>query len=173
MKRRAEQNDRARFRNGVHCLTFLTDCGPSAKVNAAESHCLAGPDGGKRKLVTIADFSSHPVVDPLLTEEFFAPSEDPQTRELQLRLWRGIRSDVEDDVRRAASVPAPEMARHLHRVVGYVSTAGLVRLSACLRAWENHPEPAAVAEEYSSHALVIAADSLAAIERIYPHLAAG
>lgn len=111
-----------------------------------------------------------PLLDESLTTALFARADDPQVTAMQRRIWTGIRDDLHPELTRAEVLPPAELCPALHRIRGYVATAGLLRLADHLRAWEHHATPAEIAPEYTSRGRQIADASIIALESRYPHI---
>lgn len=110
------------------------------------------------------------LLDESLTAALFAHSDDPQVTAMQRRIWTGIRGDLHPELIQAEVLPPAELCPALHRIRGYVATAGLLRLAGHLRAWEHHATPAAIAPDYTRIGRQIADDSIMALENLYPHI---
>lgn len=89
---------------------------------------------------------------------------------MQREIWAEMHTDLEVDLRRLGEVSAADLARHLHRVRGYASSASLLRLSEILLAWEKAPNPAEATKALLPEALETSRRSIAEVEKKYPHL---
>lgn len=115
---------------------------------------------------------SIPLINEELSAELFTPVDEPDYTEMQKQLWTGIRGGLETALLSAIASPADALQSNLHRIRGYVSTAGMQRLERVLKDWETQPAPETLANEFGVVALNVAQLSLAAIEEKYPHLRA-
>ncbi len=111
-----------------------------------------------------------PLFDADLCAELYAPQDEAMTA-LQRRIWQGVRGSLGDDLDLTESAAACERKEILHRMRGYASTAGLLRLPEMLRSWENDAELLAAPGDLPARCREAARASVEAVESAYPQLA--
>jgi hypothetical protein len=120
--------------------------------------------------MTIVADSSVPLIDEALADELFCLQGDPEIKEVQQQIWRGVCMGIGPDLERTLRGDLENMLSELHRIRGYCSSCGLSRLAKLLFQWESEPCATLTAERFGPAAVETALLSIAALEARYPYL---
>ena len=171
-----------RFTNGTHVQTCSDSCdrhhlgihpnGPSrCDSNWGSIPSIFVLEYGYFGDVDSALYLEFPLVDTEIRVALFSPILDKEMSVLQHDIWRGIRQTLPEDLTKLSSSSLDDTDEYLHKIFGYASNAGLLRLGMILESWMECAQPHGQKEEFLPIALETAAHSVAEMERLYPHLA--